>query len=178
VRDGDAHAARERAASAGADAGLHARAQASGIGSGVNTRVGNELGAGQGAAARLACLAALLAVAATQSSTAVGAWLLRHQLLAVFTDSGEVTAATLGVMPVLSLSFLTDGLNAVLGGVLRGAGQQKMGAALNLLGYWLVALPLALLLGFRAGLGAVARLAPPRPGWAWCRWPPRASART
>jgi MATE family multidrug resistance protein len=128
---------------------------ASGIGSGVNTRVGNELGAGQGAAARLACLTALLAVAVTQSSAAVGAWLLRHQLLAVFTSSGEVQAAALRVMPVLMFSLLTDGLNAVFGGVLRGAGKQKMGAALNLVGYWLVAMPLALLLGFRAGLGAV-----------------------
>lgn len=44
-------------------------------------------------------------------------------------------------------------MNCVLGGVLRGAGRQALGAGLNLLTYWCMGLPLAGLLAFKAGWG-------------------------
>lgn len=44
---------------------------------------------------------------------------------------------------------------AVLSGVLRGSGRQTWGAALNLVGYWGVGCPMALLLGFWARLDVV-----------------------
>lgn len=128
---------------------------ASGIGSGVNTRVGNELGAGNGARASLAFRTAAVLVLIFQCSTAGVMWSLQHQVMRVFTDSAEITAAALRVMPVLAVSFVTDGFNCILGGVLRGAGKQSVGAVLNLLGYWCVGLPLALLLGLHARLGAL-----------------------
>ncbi len=53
-------------------------------------------------------------------------------------------------MPVLAASAVGDGLVAVLGGVLRGSGRQSWGAVLNLVGYWLVGCPTAVLLGFKA----------------------------
>lgn len=51
-------------------------------------------------------------------------------------------------MPVLAVSCIGDGLIAVMAGVLRGSGRQSLGAALNLVGYWCVGCPVALLLGF------------------------------
>lgn len=128
---------------------------ASGIGSAVNTRVGNELGAGQGPKASLAFRTAIGMVMMTQSTLAVVVWLLRDQLLRVFTQSESVLAASLHVMPALVLTLITDGNNCVLAGVLRGAGRQSVGAWLNFVGYWLVGLPLALLLGFRMQMGAL-----------------------
>jgi hypothetical protein len=46
-----------------------------------------------------------------------------------------------------------DGLNATVGGMLRGAGRQELGAVLNLASYWGLGLPGAYLLGVRAGWG-------------------------
>lgn len=68
--------------------------------------------------------------------------------------------------PILSCPFhpspphpppyiIGDGANAVLQGVLRAAGRQALGAVLNLSGYWLVGVPLAVVLGFKAHLGVV-----------------------
>jgi MATE family multidrug resistance protein len=63
------------------------------------------------------------------------------------------TAAT--VLAVLAVSLPGDGMNCVLGGVLRGAGRQGLGAALNVVTYWCLGLPLSWLLAFRAKLGIV-----------------------
>lgn len=48
-----------------------------------------------------------------------------------------------------------DGQAAVLSGVLRGAGRQGIGAATSWCSYWLIGLPLAWLLAFKAGLGVL-----------------------
>lgn len=46
-----------------------------------------------------------------------------------------------------------DGMNATIGGVLRGAGRQELGALLNLASYWGVGLPTAYLLAHGLGMG-------------------------
>jgi Na+-driven multidrug efflux pump len=43
------------------------------------------------------------------------------------------------VLPLLALLMFTDGINAVMSGVLRGSGRQRLGATINILGYWWVA---------------------------------------
>jgi hypothetical protein len=69
-----------------------------------------------------------------------------------------------------------DGLVALLGSVLRAAGRQSLGAALNLLGYWVVGLPIALALGFPLQMGVVgmwvglASCAAVQVGRLWCGW--------
>ena len=51
------------------------------------------------------------------------------------------------------VTSLGDGQVAVLNGLLRACGRQGVGAACNVVSYWLVGLPAAYLLGFKAGLG-------------------------
>jgi MATE family multidrug resistance protein len=128
---------------------------ASGIGSAANTRVGHELGAGRGDRAKLVFRTAITAVLLLQGSITAVIWFCRQGVLDVFTDSDVITTATLAVMPVLVITLVTDSVNNVLGGVMRGAGKQHAGAVLNLVGYWLLGLPLALLLGMRYDLGAL-----------------------
>jgi MATE family multidrug resistance protein len=50
---------------------------------------------------------------------------------------------------------LSDGVQAVGAGVLRGAGDTKYASIANVVGHWLVGLPVALFLGFRMNLGIV-----------------------
>ena len=50
-------------------------------------------------------------------------------------------------------SLLGDGTNAVLQGLLRGAGRQETGALTNLLTYWCCGIPLAAFLAFKRGMG-------------------------
>ena len=48
---------------------------------------------------------------------------------------------------------LPSGLNAAFGGVLRGCGRQKLGACMNLVGWWGITIPLAVYLGLHEQLG-------------------------
>lgn len=49
--------------------------------------------------------------------------------------------------------MLGDGVNASIGGMLRGIGRQEIGAKYNLLSYWGIGMPLAYMLGIPLGWG-------------------------
>lgn len=121
------------------------------------TRVGNSLGAGRPARARLAALAAMLSAPATW--VLVAALLVappsQRALLALFTDGTDVLLlarmrSLLGLVVVLELF---DGLQTVLSGIVAGAGKQRHGSAINAVAYWVLAVPLAMVLAFKFGLG-------------------------
>jgi len=56
-------------------------------------------------------------------------------------------------MPLVALFQVFDGLGVVTGGILRAKGQQHVGAVLNLAGYYVVGIPIGLVLAFHAGMG-------------------------
>ena len=56
-------------------------------------------------------------------------------------------------MPLVALFQVFDGLGTVTGGILRAKGQQNVGAVLNLAGYYVVGIPVGLVLAFHAGMG-------------------------
>jgi MATE family multidrug resistance protein len=58
-------------------------------------------------------------------------------------------------MMVAAVFQLSDGVQAVGAGVLRGAADTKYTFYANLVGHWLIGLPLALWLGFSRGMGIV-----------------------
>lgn len=82
-------------------------------------------------------------------------YMLRHPLGGLFTDSQQVIdlAATL-LLVGLAYQPL-DGLQVAYANALRGIGQTAPLALISLLGYCLVGLPLAYLLGFVCQLGAL-----------------------
>lgn len=62
--------------------------------------------------------------------------------------------ATSGLLPVVALGLMGDGVNSCMQGLLRGAGKQVVGAVSNLASYWLIGIPLAWYFGLKAGHGA------------------------
>ena len=50
---------------------------------------------------------------------------------------------------------LTDTLQVVMGGVLRGSGRQYIGAIVNFIAYYIIGIPLAIVLGFKTTLGII-----------------------
>jgi MATE family multidrug resistance protein len=123
-----------------------------GISQGASTRVGNLIGAGMPVAARRSAVLALLLGAGTMVASAVLFVALRHELPLLYTDDPEVIAVAAGVLPIAAAFQLFDGTQGVGGGVLRGAGATRPAAVFNLLGYYVIALPLAAL-AVQAGMG-------------------------
>ncbi|TAQ85486.1 hypothetical protein B7494_g6199 [Chlorociboria aeruginascens] len=119
-----------------------------GIGVAASSRVGNLLGARNAkGAARAANVAAWLSM--------IMGLLVLIILMAVkdfyakiFNDDEDVIKLTAEVMPYVALFQIADGLNGSCGGSLRGMGRQHIGAAVNIVSYYVGALPLGIWLAF------------------------------
>ena len=57
------------------------------------------------------------------------------------------------MIPIAGVFQVFDGIQVVSIGVLRGVGDTRTPLIVSLIGYWLIALPISLWLGFRAGWG-------------------------
>ena len=124
----------------------------SGVGVAAATRVGNLVGAGlpwgRSAAMAIGLGAAIVALPAIVFVAAA------RPLAAVYTRDAAVIAVAAVIIPLAGAFQLFDGTQAVAFGVLRGAGDVKVPAIVNVLGYWLFGQPIGWLLAFPAGLGA------------------------
>ena len=119
-----------------------------GIGVAASARVGNMLGR------RNAVGAARSANTAAWLSMFMGGVVLailmgtRNNFAKIFNDDKDVVELTAQVLPYVALFQIADGLNGSCGGALRGMGRQHIGAAVNIVSYYCIALPLGIWLAF------------------------------
>ncbi|OIT29489.1 PREDICTED: protein DETOXIFICATION 14-like [Nicotiana attenuata] len=118
------------------------------FGAAASTRVSNELGAGRPQAAKVALGAVLILSVAEVILASISIFAVRHVWGYAFTFEKEVITYVAEITPILCISIIMDGTQAVLSGVARGSGWQHIGAYVNLGAYYLVGIPVALLLGF------------------------------
>ncbi|KAF3437232.1 hypothetical protein FNV43_RR19985 [Rhamnella rubrinervis] len=120
----------------------------SGLGGAVSTRVSNELGAGHSQAAHLAVHVVLLMAISEGIVVGLAMILVRNIWGYAYSNEVDVIKYVADMMPILAMSNLIDGVQAVLSGTVRGCGWQKIGAYVNLGSYYLVGIPSALLFSF------------------------------
>jgi MATE family multidrug resistance protein len=123
----------------------------SGIGAAAATRVGQLVGAGQ-AWARAASVAVGLG-ALVMVVPAAAFVLAARPLTGFYSVDPAVLATAAAILPIAGAFQLFDGVQAVAFGVLRGAGDTRVPAIANVVGYWLVGLPAGWFLAFVAGFG-------------------------
>jgi MATE family multidrug resistance protein len=124
-----------------------------GISMAASVRVGNLIGAGNRDGARTSALVAL-GLTAVLMLVAGGVFFLgRHGLPLAYGAAPVVCEVAARILPIAAAFQLFDGLQAVGGGILRGLGRTRPAAIFNLIGYYALALPLAVWLAFEAGAG-------------------------
>ncbi|KAL0450039.1 UNVERIFIED_CONTAM: protein DETOXIFICATION 8 [Sesamum latifolium] len=118
------------------------------FGAAASTRVSNELGAGKAQAAQLAVSTVLVLsiVEFVIASTAI--FTCRYTLGYLFSNEKDVVYYIKEMTPFVCIFIVFDSLQAVFSGVARGSGWQNVGAYVNLGAYYLVGIPVSLLLGF------------------------------
>ncbi|HUP58913.1 MAG TPA: MATE family efflux transporter [Thermoanaerobaculia bacterium] len=128
---------------------------AMGVAAAGSVRVGIGVGARNPEATRIAGHAAFVGGVGLMGIAALAFTFAPRALARLITDEANVIAAAIPLFLVAAVFQLSDGVQGVGGGVLRGAGDTKFSLYANLAGHWLIGLPIALYLGFRAGLGIV-----------------------
>ncbi|KAF7819963.1 protein DETOXIFICATION 9-like [Senna tora] len=125
-----------------------------GIGAAASTRVSNELGAGNPKTARKAGSVAMVVGIAEAVVMNTALFFSGHVLGYAYSNEKEVVDYVAQMVPFLCLSVIADSLVGVLSGIARGGGFQQVGAYVNLGAYYLVGVPIALVLGFSVHLRA------------------------
>ncbi|KZV53883.1 MATE efflux family protein 5-like [Dorcoceras hygrometricum] len=118
------------------------------FGAAASTRVSNELGAGESAAAQLAVSAVVILSIVEFVVASITIFLCRYILGYLFSNEKDVVNYVKDMVPFLCASIVMDSIQATLSGVARGSGWQHLGAYVNLGAYYLVGIPVSLLLGF------------------------------
>jgi len=126
-----------------------------GISSAGAVLVGHAIGRGRPAVAAHAGWTAIGVGAAFMASSAVVFVLASERLVAIFSVDPAVIATGSTLLLVAAAFQLFDGTQAVATGVLRGAGDTRTPMISNLLGHWLLGLPVGYALCFGAGWGVV-----------------------
>ncbi len=126
-----------------------------GVATAGSVRVGLAIGARDPAAVRLSGHATFVGAAMVMSIGALLFICFPTLLARMLTNQPKVIAASLPLFFVAALFQLSDGLQAAGIGALRGAADTKFAFITNIIGYWLIGLPIALHLGFGMKMGVV-----------------------
>lgn len=126
-----------------------------GISFGASTRVGNLIGAGENKRAQHAAWVALAMGAGVMAFFALCFLMFRTQLPRVYSSDAEVIALCATILPVVACFQLFDGTQVVGSGILRGMGRTRPAMYINLIGYYVLGLPLAWWLSFKLDWGLI-----------------------
>lgn len=130
-------------------------AMALGIGNAGSVRVGWAVGALDTPRARRSGLVAFASGAGFMALCALFYATMAPQLAGLMGAPLEVRPLVVPLLMVCAVFQLSDGVQGVGAGVLRGAGETRFTFVANMVGHYLVGLPVALLLGFVLGWGVV-----------------------
>lgn len=125
------------------------------LGAAASVRVGHAIGRADGEGTRRAGLTAIASGAAAMILSAVTFLAIPRPLARILTDEAGVIEAAVPLLAVGAAFQLSDGVQAVAAGVLRGAGDTRIPLIANLAGHYAVGIPIGAWLAWSAGWGAV-----------------------
>ncbi|MBK8979006.1 MAG: MATE family efflux transporter [Planctomycetes bacterium] len=125
-----------------------------GISLGAAVRVGHAIGRGDEPGMRRAAIVSIALGAAVMLSFAALFVLAPTTLARLFSKSPEIVPIAALLIPLAGVFQVSDGVQVVCGGVLRGLADTRTAFVAHLLSFWAVGLPIGYLLAFERGHGA------------------------
>ncbi|MGZ4078108.1 MAG: MATE family efflux transporter, partial [Bacteroidia bacterium] len=116
---------------------------ASGLSAAASVRVGNQTGLKNREGVRTAGFSAFVIVLAFMSITATCFVLFRNYLPSLFTKDPDVIAIASSLLVIAAFFQLSDGVQVVGLGALRGVKDVKIPTIITLLAYWVIGLPMS-----------------------------------
>ncbi|KAJ3043297.1 hypothetical protein HDV00_005300 [Rhizophlyctis rosea] len=124
-----------------------------GISVATSNRVGNLLGLRDRRGVKVAARSSAGVAAGLGGVMLVVMMACRNSFGRLFSDDDDVVGLVAKVLPYVALFQISDGLAGSCGGSLRGMGKQHIGATVNIVGFYFIALPVGIWLAFRGGMG-------------------------
>lgn len=114
----------------------------------LTTRIGHYIGMQNLKGAQLVTKLGVL-VALTIAVFNFSAVFFNRRLLgSLFSNSPEVLDISSNILILVAINQISDAFNVVGTGILRGQGRQRLGSILNMIAYYLIALPVGYICGF------------------------------
>jgi MATE family, multidrug efflux pump len=126
-----------------------------GVSTATAVLVGHAIGAGDEDQARRSAVAGIFIGASFMCASALVFLVFPGALARSYTGDADVILLTAMLIPIAGVFQVFDGIQAVAAGVLRGVGDTHAPAIINVVGFWLIGLPVSWVLAFRLGGGAV-----------------------
>jgi MATE family multidrug resistance protein len=125
-----------------------------GIAGAAAVLVGHAIGRADAPSARRAAADALVVGAAFMLLCGVVFLVFPSRLAGVYSTDLGVIAIAATLIPIAGVFQVFDGLQVVAAGILRGAGDTRAPLVVNLVGFWLIGMPISVYLGLRTPAGA------------------------
>jgi MATE family multidrug resistance protein len=124
-----------------------------GIGVAATVRVGNQKGLKNYEELRRIAFSNFLLILIIMFAFSIGFIVFKDALPFVFTDNIEVIEIASGLLIIAGFFQLSDGLQAVILGGLRGLQDVNVPSGLTFIAYWIIGFPVSYYLGTMAGFG-------------------------
>jgi MATE family multidrug resistance protein len=128
---------------------------ASGLSAAASIRVGNQLGQKNYEMLHLAAVTLFRMVVMFMVLCGLIFISGRHFWPSLFTTDATVIAIAAQLLIITTIFQISDGVQVVAQGALRGMSDTRMPTVLTFISYWIISLPLAYLLGFVFGWGVI-----------------------
>jgi MATE family multidrug resistance protein len=126
---------------------------ASGLSAAASVRVGNQAGLHNREGVRTAGFSAFIMVLLFMGCCALGFIIFRNYLPVLFNKDPEVISIASSLLVIAAFFQLSDGVQVVGLGALRGVKDVKVPTIITLIAYWVIGLPMSYVFGFKMGLG-------------------------
>lgn len=123
------------------------------IGIAASIRVGQLIGDQKPKDAQRSAHTSYILSSFTQAALIVVLWPCNDVLAGLFSSDEDVANLVSQLIPISCIFMMGDAVLATTGGVLRGLGRQKIVLWLNILAFWIIAVPIGAILTFVAELG-------------------------
>lgn len=118
------------------------------VGIAASIRVGQWMGEGSPVDAQRSSKVSYLLSGAVQLMLIAILWPCSHLVGKWFSSDDEVASLVAELIPICCIFMFGDTVQATSGGILRGLGKQSLVLSLNILAYWVLAIPMGSLLTF------------------------------
>ncbi|XP_055036436.2 multidrug and toxin extrusion protein 1 isoform X1 [Misgurnus anguillicaudatus] len=127
----------------------------SGFAVAANVRVGNALGAGNTDRAKLSAKVSLVCGFLVSCVIAAVIGATSNIVGYIFSTERDIVLRVSQVMVMYGFVHLFDAISVITSGIVRGAGKQLIGALCNIVGYYLIGLPIGVTLMFGVNMGII-----------------------